>query len=80
MSKGMLWVVALVIVAVTSVWAAAQAIGTEKVDPPITLSGPNVGFRLEAWRGDTALGTLVVRIDGKWVEADFAGGPRRISQ
>jgi hypothetical protein len=72
-----LLVVALI--AVTSVLAAAQAIGAQKVDPPMILSGPDVGFRVEAWRGSTALGQLLVRIDGKWVEADFAGGPRRIS-
>jgi hypothetical protein len=72
-----LLVVALVVVA--SAWAAAQAIGAQKVDPPMVVSGPDVGFRVEAWRGSTPVGQLVVRIDGQWVEADFAGGPRRIS-
>jgi hypothetical protein len=70
----------LALVTVTSVWAAARAIDVQKVDPPIIVSGSEVGFRVEAWRGSTPLGTLVVRIDGEWVEADFAGGPRRISQ
>ena len=73
-----LLVVALI--AITSVWVAAQAIGAQKVDPPIILSGSDVGFRVEAWRGSTPIGQVVVRIDGKWVEADFGGGPRRISQ
>ena len=74
----LLCVVALVILA--SAWAAAQAIIARKVDPPILVSSPNVGFRVEAWQGDTAIGRLMVRIDGEWVEADFAGGPRRLSQ
>jgi hypothetical protein len=69
----------IALVAVAAAWAAAQAIGAQKVEPPIVLSCPDVCFRVEAWRGSTALGQLLVRVDGKWVEADFAGGPRRIS-
>jgi hypothetical protein len=77
--KRAVMLLAVALTAVTSGWAAAQAIGAQKVDPPIILSGPDLSFRVEAWRGSTAVGQLLVRIDGKWVEADFAGGPRRIS-
>jgi len=69
----------IALVAVASAWIAAQSIGAQKVDKPIILSGSDVGFRVEAWRGSTPVGQLVVRVDGKWVEADFGGGPRRIS-
>jgi hypothetical protein len=77
--KRTLALLVIALIAVTSVWAAAQSIGSQKVDPPIILSGSDVGFRVEAWRGSTPIGQLLVRIDGKWVEADFAGGPRRIT-
>jgi hypothetical protein len=36
--------------------------------------GNNIGFRIEAYKGDTVLGTLVVRVNGKWVDAQSAGG------
>jgi hypothetical protein len=39
------------------------------VDPPIVLSGSDVGFRISARKGDTPVGTLVVRVNGQWVEA-----------
>ena len=36
--------------------------------------GANVGFRIEAYKGDTVLGTLVVRVNGKWVDAQAGVG------
>jgi hypothetical protein len=42
--------------------------------------GENVGFRIEAYKGDTVLGTLVVRVNGKWVDAQAGvGGTRRLT-
>jgi hypothetical protein len=41
---------------------------------PTILSGADIGFRVERRNGETPIGTLVVRVDGKWVAAQFAGG------
>ena len=42
--------------------------------PRRVLSGADLGFRVEGMRRDTPVGTLVIKVDGIWVEADFAGG------
>jgi len=44
---------------------------------PTILSGPDIGFRVESWRGDTPIGKLIVKVDGKWVEVEFASGFKR---
>lgn len=41
------------------------------------ISGGDIGFRVERLEGDRAVGTLVVRIDGKWVEA--LGAPKAMA-
>jgi hypothetical protein len=38
------------------------------------MSGADVGFRVEGFRGDTPSGTIVIRVNGAWVEAEI-GGP-----
>jgi len=43
----------------------AQGQGAE----PRVLSGSDIGFRVERMEAGRASGTLVVRIDGQWVEA-----------
>jgi hypothetical protein len=48
--------------------------------PPTVLSGGNIGFRVEGYSGDVAVGKLVVQVNGKWIETDFSGGVRRLSQ
>jgi hypothetical protein len=59
------------------VWARA-----ERQEPPVitlgphVVSGENLGFRVHGVRGDTRIGRLVVRVDGRWVDVQFAlGGP-----
>ena len=47
-----------------------QAFGVQPVTPTV-VSGPDVGFRIEGMRGGTPVGRLVVRMNGRWVEADF---------
>ena len=39
------------------------------VDPIQVLSGADVGFQVKGMRGDTAVGTLVVKRNGKWMAA-----------
>ena len=68
--------ITLVVVAVliaVGVWASAQVttrgqdVRAVPVDPPIVLSGSDVGVRISATKGDTPVGTLVVRVNGQWV-------------
>ena len=58
-------------------WASAQFVPERRVDPPIVVSGADMGFRVEAYRGGTAVGQLVVRIGGQWVDADLRGSLTR---
>jgi hypothetical protein len=57
---------------------SAQAIGTTPVTPYV-VTGGDLGFRIEGLRGNTPIGQLVVKVDGKWVEADFGSGARPLS-
>jgi len=73
-----LLVVVLVAIAVT--WASAQAVRVDPVTPTV-MSGADLGFRVEGNRGGTPVGTLVVKVNGQWIAADFSspGAPKRIS-
>jgi hypothetical protein len=51
---------------------ASRQVGT--INPmdlvaPEVIAGPNLGFRLESTRDGVAVGRFVVRIDGRWVDA-----------
>jgi hypothetical protein len=60
-------------------WASAQTFqSSQPIDPPVVLSGSDIGFRVAARRGSTAVGHLVVRIDGQWRDADFPSGPAKL--
>ncbi len=59
-----LWMASLVVVG-TFVSAQAQS----RRDPAPVISGSDVGFRPEGWRGTARTGTFVVRINGEWVDA-----------
>jgi hypothetical protein len=52
---------------------------TVPVQPPVVLSGSDVGFQLTGHAGTTPVGNLVVRVDGKWVPVQFEGGVMRLS-
>jgi hypothetical protein len=60
-----LWVVSI---AVVSGLLSAQ---TRREPSPI-ISGADIGFRPEGWKGKARTGTFMVRIDGEWVEAKEA--------
>jgi hypothetical protein len=82
-----LWLASLVIVAgFTSALMRAQ--GPSQVPPPFTsqappaarlVSGPDIGFRVESSRDGRAVGTLVVRINGQWVETAASIAPKRLT-
>lgn len=56
-------------------WASAQVV-ILKPAPTIVLTGANIGFRMVAFEGTTAVGQLVVRVDGQWVDTAPAMGFR----
>ena len=83
-----LWLASLAVVAgLTSALMRAQA--PSQVPPPFTsqappsnvrvLSGADIGFRVESTRNGRAVGTLVVRIDGQWVETAASVAAKRVT-
>ena len=68
---GLLWVFSLLAVGAV---ASAQVRVWRPVPEPKVMSGADVGFRVEGFRGDTPSGTIVIRVNGAWVEAEI-GGP-----
>lgn len=78
LSLALLWVMSLLMVA--SVVKAQVFEPPRPLPEPRIVSGPDVGFRIEADQRGVAVGTLVVRVDGKWIEARVGGlpGTRRV--
>ena len=74
----------------TSAAAGAMAQGRRFVRPmgpdgrqaePLVLSGSDIGFRVDREEADGArTGALVVRVDGKWVDARFSVALRRATE
>ena len=61
--------------------AAAGFVGTawaqRSNSEPQILSGSDIGFRVDGiGRNGTKIGTLVARVDGKWVEVEFGSAAR----
>jgi hypothetical protein len=73
------FLLAICMLGVGRAWGAAQATQVEKVTPTV-LSGGDVGFRVEGRKGTTPVGTLVVKVNGQWVEAQFAAGVKMITK
>jgi hypothetical protein len=64
--------VVVAVLTVIGVWASAQVF-PQPVNPPIVLSGSDVGFRITGRKGTTPVGMLVVRVDGNWVAVQLGG-------
>jgi hypothetical protein len=80
--------VAVLVISLTgiAVWSFAQ-VQLQRSEEPIVLSGSDIGFRVEGHKRerrtdrltgrtgsmDIAVGQLVVRINGQWVEAEIDG-------
>jgi hypothetical protein len=68
------WAVSLI--AAGALTAAAQrppdapmgGVGALITEAPTIISGPDIGFRLERTQNGIAMGKIVVRIDGKWID------------
>lgn len=71
---------ALLMLGAAGGWASAQSIAPKAVNPPRVLAGQDVGFRIEAQRGNVFVGRVVVRVDGEWVDTEPASGPVRLRQ
>ncbi len=63
-----LWVLSLFLV---SSVGAQQAFLIDPLPEPRIISGPDVGFRIEGTQKGAPVGRLVIRVDGKWIEARF---------
>jgi hypothetical protein len=70
------WMLSLVAVGtIASVLTSAQGRLQVPGQPPLItegttiLSGNDIGFRVERTQDGVPIGTLVVRVDGRWVEA-----------
>jgi len=59
----LLWLASLFIVGTL---ASAQ---TRRDNNTAVISGADIGFRPEGWKGSARTGTWMVRINGEWVEA-----------
>jgi hypothetical protein len=80
LTVAILWVLSLFVV-VSIVKAQAYAI--RPLPEPTTVSGTDFGFRIEGDQNGTAVGTLVVRVNGKWIDAregNVRGVPRITSR
>ena len=58
--------------AAVSAWSHTREPQKPNREPEVIV-GPDLGFRVDSHRGDTPVGALVVRVDGKWVEVEFGG-------
>ena len=76
---------AIIVVALVlgALWVGARVLngqGVLTLEQPTVVAGPDVGFRIERVERGIPVGKLVVRVDGKWVDAQFAGGAVRLVQ
>ena len=71
-----LWLVSLTVVAaMASAFASAQARQAQPQTTPDIISGSDLGFRVDgtsAGRAGGPTGTLMIRVNGIWVEAAIA--------
>ena len=70
----LLWLASLVLAAVV----ASALTRAQSKEPPRVISGDDLGFRMESTNAaGEAVGTLVVRVDGRWVPAAGKMGIQR---
>ena len=63
-----IWMLSLIVVAIAmSAFSFAQ---TRFQNAPI-MSGSDIGFRIEGKKDGAPVGTLMVRVNGQWVEAGW---------
>ena len=67
----LLWMVSVVVVGTL---VSAQV----RREPSPVISGGDIGFRPDGWNGKVRTGTLVVRVNGEWVDTMLVGGVRTV--
>ena len=75
-------IVLTVFLVVTAAWVSAQVIrppsetGLQPMDlvAPTVISGSDLGFRIESNKDNVPVGRLVIRINGRWVDAQVGTG------
>ena len=72
-------VTAVLVAVLTYFLGATWGFGQSSPALPTILSGPDIGFRVQSRNGETPIGILVVRVDGKWVPAQFASGVKPLT-
>jgi hypothetical protein len=82
---GALWVVSTF---AAGMWGHAQAPQPPREPRPApsqvlpqktVISGAELGFRVDARKGNTPVGRFVVRVDGQWVEIEESASIRRLT-
>ena len=68
------WLLSLVAVA-----AVGQSRAITPLSEPVTISGSDIGFRVEGIQGNAPVGKLIVRYNGKWVEPKSAPAPVKLA-
>ena len=68
----------LVVFLAGAAWAKAQRQPLTPPMDPMVLSGADIGFRMVGRKGDTVVGSLVVRVNGKWIPAESAYGVKPV--
>ena len=79
-AQRLVWVFVFALIACAAAWNYAQSLQVTPVTPTV-VSGPDLGFRVVGNRGGTPVGTLVIKMNGQWVEVEIGGDgrPKRIT-
>ena len=78
MLRRLIVVLVLVVVFAAGRWTTQAQVPVPSPAPrgqaqaPTVISGADIGFRVDRHKGSTPVGVLVVRVDGQWVEPEFA--------
>ena len=56
------------------------ALPNPQLQAPVVIAGNDLGFRVESHNGNTPVGRLVVRVNGRWVDAQFSVVANRAAQ
>ena len=72
---GVVWIASLIGVAVT---VSAQAQAYRPLPEPRVFSGADVGFRVDGMHGEMPTGTIVIRVNDRWVDARLGAEFQRL--
>lgn len=64
---------------VGATWGSAQATQPPNANPTV-LSGDDLGFRIDSHKGGKPVGTLVIRVNGRWVVPEFSAGLKLLTK